>query len=252
VTITGKHIDLSAEDIIKRRDAHIDSLLERLREVRVRRVMEAVITGKIRLSKYVTSDDRQYVLDLGILKKEGGSYQPANPIYQEVIIRTLSNDYEDEFDNELQLAEKNHWINGPKLNISALLKSFQDYWRRNSEALEDPNGYSEALALLVANAFFQRLLNGGVQLLQREYALGKGRLDLCAFFKGQYYPVELKIKSSKSLPQSINQLKKYMDKLGAKEGWLVRFDNKTKKAWKDRLSWDTKKINDLTIHVVGC
>jgi hypothetical protein len=43
-----------------------------------------------------------------------------------------------------------------------------------------------------------------------------------------------------------------MDKLGAKEGWLVRFDNKTRKAWKDRLSWDNKQIDDLTIHVVGC
>jgi hypothetical protein len=207
VTITGKHIDLSAEDIIKRRDSHIDSLLERLREVRVRRVMEAVITGKTRLSKYVTEDDEQYVQDLGLLKKTEESFLPANPIYQEVIIRTLSKRYEREFNEEVTLANKNRWIQGPKLNISALLKSFQDYWRRNSEALEDPNGYSEALALLVANAFFQRLLNGGVQLLQREYALGKDRLDLCAFFKGQYYPVELKIKSSKSLPQSITQLK---------------------------------------------
>ena len=134
----------------------------------------------------------------------------------------------------------------------ALLKAFQNYWRHNSGALKDPNDYDEAMAIFVLNAFFKRILNSGVALLNREFALGKKRLDLCAKYKERYYPVEIKIKSSKSLSKSLKQLQDYMDTLGANEGWLVRFDNKTKKPWKDKLTWDTKQIDkNMVIHVVG-
>jgi hypothetical protein len=69
--------------------------------------------------------------------------------------------------------------------------------------LEEPYGYSEALALLVMNAFLQRLLNSDVKFVHREYALGKRRVDLYIEYMGQVYPMELKINANQTLKDSL-------------------------------------------------
>jgi hypothetical protein len=45
-TVTADHVNQAAENILLRRDTHLDSLLERLKEERVRKVVEPVILGK--------------------------------------------------------------------------------------------------------------------------------------------------------------------------------------------------------------
>ena len=67
------------QTIILRRDTHIDSLLERLKEERVRKVIEPLITGSDIFERL--SDDFQYVRDLGLIKEVNAKIQPANPIY---------------------------------------------------------------------------------------------------------------------------------------------------------------------------
>ena len=60
--IACAHVGQAVKNILLRRDTRIDSLLERLKEERVRKVMEPVITGE----KYAisfTDDDTQYCLD---------------------------------------------------------------------------------------------------------------------------------------------------------------------------------------------
>jgi len=90
IKITSEHIDDAAEKLILRRDVHIDSLLERLKEPRVKKVIEPILCGgDIQLD--FLSDDVQFCLDIGIVK--GDSIQDihiSNPIYNEVIIRTLN------------------------------------------------------------------------------------------------------------------------------------------------------------------
>jgi hypothetical protein len=55
--------------------------------------MEAVLVGSKGFPRGILEDDRQYVIDLGLLRKgPGGEYRPANPIYQEVILRALTSD----------------------------------------------------------------------------------------------------------------------------------------------------------------
>jgi type II secretory pathway predicted ATPase ExeA len=88
--ITSAIIDEAAENLIKRRDVHIDALLERLKEPRVARVMNAVIAGRsLKASTY--DDDHRYCLDLGLVSLDENNYlRPANAIYQEVLSRVLS------------------------------------------------------------------------------------------------------------------------------------------------------------------
>ncbi|MDR0548756.1 MAG: hypothetical protein LBI10_05010 [Deltaproteobacteria bacterium] len=64
---------------------------------------------------------------------------------------------------------------------------------------------NEALTHLVLFAFLQRVLNGGADFIQREYALGAMRSDICVGYKGLYYPLEIKIKSSIEGSQKFEQ-----------------------------------------------
>ncbi|MDR0548068.1 MAG: hypothetical protein LBI10_01435, partial [Deltaproteobacteria bacterium] len=96
------------------------------------------------------------------------------------------------------------------------------------------------------------VLNGGADFIQREYALGTLRADICVSYKGRRYPLELKIKGRKSLEESFEQLSEYMNKCLASEGWLVVFDKNFDKLWPEKLYWNIQEYKGYTIHVVGC
>jgi len=245
--ITEKLIDQAAQNIMDRRDTHIDSLLERLKEDRVRKVIEPVIVGnELNISKL--SDDTQYCLDLGIIKDENNRLVPSNPIYAEVIIRTLS--YDTQY--ALYSSEKNVWVKEGKLDMNGLLQGFQEFWRENSDIWIEKYQYKEAAPHLILQAFLQRLINGGGDIT-REYATGRRRIDLCVNFAGNKYPVELKLLyNNKTIGEGIEQLSGYMDSLNEKEGWLVVFDQKSDKPWDEKISWETRKENGKILHVVGC
>lgn len=88
--ITAEMVKAAIQTIIIRRDTHIDSLWERLKEERVRRVIEPMVYGADFFNRL--SDDYKYVTDLGLVKEIIAKIQPANPIYAEVIVRTLTFD----------------------------------------------------------------------------------------------------------------------------------------------------------------
>jgi hypothetical protein len=71
-------------------------------------------------------------------------------------------------------------------------------------------------------------------------------------YKGIPYPVELKIKGTRTQKQNLERLRTYMDKCEAMEGWPVAFDRDSKKKWADKKTWDSKKIDGAIIHVLGC
>ncbi|MDR1519424.1 MAG: ATP-binding protein, partial [Planctomycetota bacterium] len=62
--VTGEHIDGAADALMKRRDTHIDSLLERLKEPRVQRVIEPMLYGGDAVADPL-SDDSKFCLDIG-------------------------------------------------------------------------------------------------------------------------------------------------------------------------------------------
>ncbi|MDR0844706.1 MAG: ATP-binding protein, partial [Tannerella sp.] len=112
--------------------------------------------------------------------------------------------------------------------------------------------YKEAAPHLILQAFLQRVVNGGGQII-REFAAGRDRLDLCVVFEGKKYPVELKLRySSKTEEKSYSQLIGYMDTLGVKEGWLIRFDRRPDMDWDTKIYLKTEKIEDKTVTIVGC
>lgn len=246
-TITAAHVEQAVKNILLRRDTHIDSLLERLNEERVRKVIEPVITGEKFAVDFV-DDDTQYCLDLGLLKKEDYVLKPANKMYAEVIIRKLS--YNTQM--HLQTEIKNQWIKEDgTLDMNGLLKAFQQFWRENSEIWQEKYQYKEAAPHLILQAFLQRVVNAGGEI-SREYAANKGRMDLCVHYGGNKYPIEIKLHyGKKTIPEGLEQLAGYMDQVGEKTGWLVVFDRGKGANWEEKIYRKTKVEDGKTIHVVG-
>jgi len=251
-SISAAHVGQAAERIIQRRDTHIDSLLERLKEKRVQRIIEPVLTGESGRVNPL-NDDFAYCLDLGLIKSIDGRATPANPIYGEVIARTLSYRTQMEMaEARLPIALERFMTNG-RLDIHVLLSDFQKFWRENSAIWVEKYQYKEAAPLLVLQAFLQRVLNGGGSI-GREYAAGRGRTDLCIDFKGSRYVVELKIRrDAKAIEKGVEQLAEYLDTLGEKEGSLVIFDRRPRIPWKQRLFSRTRKTKaGHIIRIFGC
>jgi hypothetical protein len=124
--VTEELMDQAAEILIKRRDAHLDSLLERLKEPRVKNIMESLLTGSLS-NVSPDHDDSRYCRDLGLLTfADEKLLRPSNPIYREVIIRTLTT----QIDKFIPKTPANIWTDGKNLNLNKLLNEFQKFWRK--------------------------------------------------------------------------------------------------------------------------
>jgi hypothetical protein len=77
------------ENLILRRETHLDQLTDKLKEERVRRVIAPMLQG-IELERAVSEDDLRYVTDLGLIRRTLRGPQIANPIYGEIIPRELT------------------------------------------------------------------------------------------------------------------------------------------------------------------
>ena len=158
------------ERLILRRETHLDQLADKLREDRVRRVVEPLLSGaEVRT---FTDRDLEYIRDLGLLARDR-PVRIANPIYAEVVPRELTWVVQEEFDQETA------WYVDADggLNVRALLAAFQTFFREHSEHWSKRFQYQEAWPQLLLQAFLQRVVNSGGRI-EREYGLGRGRTDL--------------------------------------------------------------------------
>ena len=244
--ITSDDIVTAKETIIRRRDTHVDSLMERLREPRVRRVVEPVIMGEERTVSR-NDEDWRFVTDLGLLREEGGSLVPANRMYAEIIGRYLTRDVQDDMKVTIP---QTPWATPDGLDMAGLMAAFQSFWRENSGTDRHVYDYREATPHLVLMAFLQRVLNGGGHLV-REMALSSKRLDLCAEYRGHRYAVEVKTSRNFRGEESFAQLVGYLDTLGLAEGWMAVFDVDSAKSWDDKLYRRDETFRGKTVHIVG-
>jgi hypothetical protein len=248
--VTADMVEEAIQNIILRRDTHIDSLLERLKEERVRKVIQPLITGeKGNVDKL--SDDYSYVRDLGLIRDTRGGYEPANPIYAEVIVRTLNFNEQDSLLDQRYPYQMPRYLKDGRIDMDFLMRDFQQFWRENSEIWAERFEYKEAAPHLILMAFLQRIVNGGGQI-HREMVAGKGFLDICLVYEGQKYPIELKLwRGEKALKEGLEQTARYMDTYGCSEGWLALFDRRPDLKWDDKIYMRKETIGAQTITIVG-
>ena len=249
--ITLEQVEQAKENLILRRETHLDQLADKLQEERVRRVIEPLLAGHDRLEE-VPVDDIDYAYDLGLVRIQP-HLQIANPIYREVIPRQLT------YGTEVMTHQEAAWYLSPdgRLNMDKLLAAFQTFFREHSEHWVERFQYKEAGPQLLMQAFLQRIVNGGGRI-EREYGLGRMRTDLLIiwFWPGgiQKVVIELKLlhKSlQRTLAEGVEQTWAYMDRCGTDEGHLLIFDRTLGKPWEQKLFQRQQPVKDKTIGVWG-
>jgi hypothetical protein len=247
--VTASLVSEAIQAIILNRPTHIDSLLERLKEERVRRVIEPLILGDAFFDK--ESDDFLYTRDLGLIREVNARLVPANPIYAEVIIRKLSSPAQSVLHDPGYPYQMPRYLKNGRVDMNRLMADFQQFWRENSEIWVERYDYKEAAPHLVLMAFLQRVVNGGGQIT-REMASGTGRLDLCLTHESRKYPIELKLRrGARYLEEGIEQTTRYMDIHGCTEGWLIIFDRRPNVPWEEKIYMKKEHVDGKTVTVVG-
>ena len=244
-TITREVIEQIKETLIKRRDTHLDSLLDKLREDRVHPIIEAILTGETDPGK-IHQEDLQYVRDLGLIRLD--KLEIANPLYREIIPRELTLVTTELITQTITPFKK---ADG-SLDATALIDAFITFYRENSAIWLEKFDYKEAGPHLLLMAFLQRVINGGGSI-QREYALGTRRVDILLKWQKQTIVIELKIRyDAGSLPDGLRQTADYMNISSAHEGHLILFDRDPKKSWDEKIYRLTEDVNTKRVHVWGC
>ncbi|MCK5231432.1 MAG: ATP-binding protein [Desulfobulbaceae bacterium] len=257
--ITVEIIHQAKENIIQRRETHLNQLTDKLKEPRVHRVIAPMLQNQS--IEKIETDDFNYVIDLGLIEKGDAGPRIANDIYKEIIPRELTfitqMNFESMYNRSWYITQDNY------LDMDKLLAAFQDFFRENSESWIQRFDYKEAGPQLLLQAFLQRIVNSGGRI-HREYGLGRRRTDLFIQWpidseQGFYGPmqkvvIELKI-LYKSLDitktEGLEQTFDYMDKCGADEGHLIIFNRNPEMVWEEKIFFEDKKIKDGQIKVWG-
>ena len=225
------------ERLILARVTHLDNLADKLREERVRRVVEPILAGASESAW--SAEDVAYVHDLGLVAFDAdGTPRIANPIYAEVVPRHLNHAV------QMGLPQRMAWYVDADggLDVDGLIAAFQTFFREHSEHwVQRFEQYHEAGPQLLLQAYLQRIVNGGGRL-EREYALGRGRVDLLILWRQggrtRRFVVECKVlhkDAERTIAEGLAQTRGYMDRCGAEAAHLVVFDRARDRTWEEKL-----------------
>lgn len=252
-TVTVGRITHAKEQIIQRRETHLDQLTDKLQEERVRNVIEPILAGQVEPER-MPLDDVQYVEDLGLITTDQ-QLRIANKIYQEVIPRELT------YTTQLTITHETTWYTTPngQLDMEKLLTAFQEFFRQHSERWVERFDYKEAGPQLLLQAFLQRLINGGGRI-EREYGLGRQRTDLLIIWPYgdhgavQQVVIETKLRHGKLetvITEGLRQTWAYMDRSGTTNGHLIIFDRSTSRTWEEKIFKKNRTHKHVAITVWG-
>ncbi len=246
-SITLAHVIQAKEELIQRRDTHLDSLIDKLREPQVKRVAEAILNGDAPVFDNF-NDAVVYTRDLGLVAPTP-PVRFANPIYQEIIPRVLSLDFQLNLPNKLV---QPHWyIKDGRLDLDALLTAFQNFYRRYSEAWLEKYDFREVGRQLLLMAFLQRIINAGGRL-EREMAVGNGRCDLWLEYGPDQFVIELKLyRDPQTRQDGLEQTAEYLSQFGLSQGYLILFETRSGKTWEERISREVVEVEGKTVILLG-
>ncbi|MCP4696202.1 MAG: type I restriction enzyme HsdR N-terminal domain-containing protein, partial [Gammaproteobacteria bacterium] len=138
-----------------------------------------------------------------------------------------------------------------RLDMDALLKAFQEFYREHAEAWLEKYDFREVGRQLLLMAFLQRLVNGGGRI-EREMAVGNGRADLVVAFGPDRFVLELKLHRRKNdETKGKQQLARYLSRLGLEHGYMLFFEVKPDIPWETRLRWEQVTEAGKKITLVG-
>ncbi len=108
--------------------------------------------------------------------------------YREILVGSLSSGTRDTLPH-LQPS----WLREDgRLDTERLREAFLAFWRQHGEPLLATAAYHEIAPHLVLMALLHRVINGGGSI-EREYAIGRGRMDLCVRYGPDTLAIEIKV-----------------------------------------------------------
>jgi len=260
-TVALEHVAQARQDMIMARETHLDSLAVRLKEKRIRDIVQLILIGDNGANLDMHHPDVMLAMDLGLIKWDTDrGFMIANPIYEDILTRTLHSVY------FTQVPPPSSWRwqkPDGRLDMDALLHEFQDFWRNHSDTWGQWTNYTHAFPHLLLMAFLQRVVNATGRV-EREYASGSGRMDLAVEYKGEWNIIEIKLLRSKQTfeyvkAQGLKQVTRYHQTFTPPVGchkhitgvYLIIFDRRPKNLkppWDERITWE----QDGEVTVLGC
>ena len=143
-TVELKHVEEAREQMIMARETHLDALGERLKDPRIRRVVEPIIIGEVNPDLGRSNPDVMLAMDLGLVQwtSETG-LTISNPVYTEILIRHLNSGYHDIMPPPASWK----WQKPDGgLDMDSMLREFQKFWRRYADTWEEKADYTEAFS----------------------------------------------------------------------------------------------------------
>ncbi len=233
-TIDVPQIDAAKERIVLQWGTHFDSLMARLREDRVRRVIQPLLAGAV---TPFDVEDLRFCRDLGLID---GSRPPqiANAIYREVIARKLTANL------QAGIPQAPHrWRTADgRFDIDKVRDGLVAFWLEHAESFVQQEDYHEVAVHLMAMAYLQAAVNGGGHV-EREYAAGTKRMDILIKWpvadergvvdlygtRFERHLFELKVwyaKKGDPKPEGLAQLDQYLQRIPCESASLLIFDRR--------------------------
>ncbi|MCP4108118.1 MAG: ATP-binding protein [Desulfobacteraceae bacterium] len=250
--ITWETINQSAENIIRRRDTHIEQLADVLWDKQVQKIIEPILIGKS-FDDGLNFDDVQYVKDLGLVKDQDGKLAIANGIYEEAIPRELSWTVQ----MGIQEQAESYQASDGRLDMDKLMSAFQDFFKNHSEQWIGKFEYKEAAPLLLIQAFLQHIIRKNGRM-KRNYGLGMKHTDILVtwHYNNNIQKIFIGLKFLHDFPETplskdVKQTREYVKNYEADEGHLVIFDRTPDRSWDLKLSEYKRKVRGKRIRVWG-
>ncbi|MBF0224811.1 MAG: AAA-like domain-containing protein [Desulfobacterales bacterium] len=239
---TEKDVEAAVQIILKESNTNFDSLIKNLEnnEKLYQTVYQIIIEG---LEK--TYNIHNPVINMGIMYgifRENYKVKIHNRIYEQLIYNYLSSKLETSMDIGSYNFRNNFLQADGYLDFSKILIKFQEFMRK--EYSERDISFLERNGRLIFLAFLKPVINGKGYDFKEVQISEEKRLDVVVTYLERRYVVELKVwHGPEAHAKGILQLKDYIDRIDVNEGYLIIYDFRGKKEWKqEQIMVENKEI----------
>ncbi len=242
---TEEMIEESVKELLKENNTLFESVIKNIENNSelYSVVYRIVLDGEKILYNYNNPVIEQGVLH-GIFLNSNGDLKISNRIFEQLIYDYLI--------SKLQTSEAvrpdsvdSSFTSGQTLNLNHILLKFQEFMKEQHS--EKDLQFIERNGRLLFLSFLKLIINGhGFDFREVEISEER-RLDITVTYYNKKYIVELKIwRGETSHQKGLAQLSDYLERTGLSEGYLLIFQNKKSKEFRQ----DTVKHNGKTIYAV--
>jgi Predicted AAA-ATPase/PD-(D/E)XK nuclease superfamily len=190
-----------------------------------------IISGK---SYHFTLNDPviNLAFTYGIIKDQNGFCQVHNRVFEQRMYDYFLSRQITKYDYPL-IPEKTGFIEKNQLNISVILRKFQAFMQENY-ATKD-TAFLEREGRLLFLSFLKPIINGKGFDFKEPVVGDERRMDLVITFQNHRYIIELKRWEGESYHQEgLQQLSDYLDLYQLKKGYILIFDFRKNKQYKEQ------------------